>query len=113
MYIKTKDCDETAKIEEIFITSPRFDIEDVKKIKAFIRFNISNIVYGENAQDINTILKFGRVRSIIMASGALQALNIRVAGKDKDTIYHVTVQYNNGKCSVHVARIGELEKFSL
>lgn len=101
MFIMMREKQETDQIKTIFVTNPRFDIDEVRRIKAFIRFNTKSVTVEKQApdmviHDLHTMLKFGRCTSISTIGGALYQLCINVAGKEKDSVYTLQPTYKDG-----------------
>ena len=101
MYVMTREKNEGDTIKTLHITSPKFDIDEIRRIKAFIRFKTKCIVVKKaedsmEMHDLNTIFKYGRCISIRTIDHALHGLTVRVSGKEKDSVYDFSVVYNNG-----------------
>ena len=109
MYIKTKNAEDGER-KRIYITSPLFDIDDVRKIKAFIRFNSGDVRYEGRCHDKDTILKFGRVTYIVLDNYALHSMAIRMHTKQGDVLYDVETTYNDGRCDLTIAFIGNVNE---
>lgn len=113
MYIMTREKQETDTVKHVPIENPRFDIDEVRRIKAFIRFNITFCVQNDNVtmhHDLDTLFKFGRCTAISTIGGALYRLNIRVAGKEQDTIYIFQPMYVDGGIHLTVVSMFSVPK---
>lgn len=101
MFVMMREKQDTDKVKTIFVENPRFDIDEVRRIKAFIRFNTKSVTVNKQApnmviHDLHTMLKFGRCVSITTIGGALYRLCICVAGKEKDSMYVLQPIYKDG-----------------
>lgn len=115
MYVMTRQKNEEDNVVFTFINSPRFDIDEVRRIKALIRFKLGKIVSDKEdveAKNITTIMKFGRCTSISTINNALYGMSIRLAGKEQDTIYKFTTTYNEGKIDITFTDIYNINKYS-
>lgn len=113
MYIMTREKQEIDTVKCIPIENPRFDIDEVRRIKAFIRFNVRSCVQNADVvmhHDLDTIFKFGRCTSISTIGGALYRLCIRVAGKEQDTEYILQPKYVSGGIFLTVVSVLSVAK---
>lgn len=116
MFVMTREKTEEDEVRDLFITNPRFDIDDVRKIKAVIRFKlkdapiVESIDEGIEIHDIHTMMKFGRCIGISTIGGALYHMVLRVAGKDTDTVYVLQPIYRDGKISLTIKRGYSIDK---
>ena len=118
MYIMTKEINsETETVKTICITSPRFDIDDVRRVKALIRFKLKNVVVeqqqeGMEVHNINTMMKFGRCTAIGTVNNALYKMFIRVPGKVNDSIYVLIPIYKEGEIYLTIKNAYTTDKTS-
>ena len=114
MYVMTREKNEGDVVKESFITSPRFDIDEVRRVKAMIRFKADNIKINDCEDGVEcalyTIMKYGRCISISTISGALYQMRLRVAGKENDFMYVITPIYKDDKVSVTIEKAYKINK---
>lgn len=116
MYIMTRTKNDDDIIIESFITSPRFDIDDVRRVKAAIRFKQGIVTVKDCDSDvalpsIDTIMKYGRCVKIGLISGALYEMCIRLAGKDKDRVFIMhPIHKEDGKIDIDITKAYLLDK---
>lgn len=115
MFVMTKVKQDNDEVKEIFITNPRFDIDEARRVKAFIRFKLKTATVtkaeaGMEVHDIHTMMKFGRCLSMATINGALYELRIRVAGKEKDSIYVLQPLYKDGDIHLNIADAYSIDK---
>lgn len=93
MFIMNEELQEGDVIKNITIDTPNFPIDDVKKIKALLRFKAKFENLGENSKDM--IFKFGRCFKIRTIHGALYQLFIRKSTAGKDKVFVFEPRYYN------------------
>lgn len=93
MFIMTEELQEGDVIKNITIDTPNFPIDDVKKIKALLRFKAKFENLGENSKDM--IFKYGRCFKIRTIHGALYQLFIRKSTAGKDKVFVFEPRYYN------------------
>lgn len=115
MFVMTRKKNETDEVKDLFITNPRLDIDEIRKIKAMIRFKTKDIIVehteeGIEVLDIHTLMKYSRCLGISTIGGALYQMTLRVAGKDEDTIYTVETLYKNGNIELTIKNAYKVDK---
>lgn len=115
MYVVTTDKQDTDEIQELFITNPRFNIDEVRRIKALIRFHLKSVTVtkaqdGMEMHNIHTIMKYGRCLSISTIGGALYEMRVRVANKDNDSIYIMRPIYDRGNIHLNIIDAYSIDK---
>lgn len=115
MFVMTKTKKDNDEVKEIFVTNPRFDIDEARRIKAFIRFKLKTVTVtkaekGMEVHDIHTMMKYGRCISMSTINGALYEMKIRVAGKEKDSIYVLQPIYKEGNIHLNIVDGRSIDK---
>lgn len=115
MYVMTKEKQENDVVKDICIVSPRFDIDEVRRVKALIRFKLKsmvtkNVEEGMELHDIHTMMKFGRCTNIGLIGNALHCMRIRVPGKVRDSIYELYPIYNEGNIDLTIGKAYTIDK---
>lgn len=118
MFVMTREVTEEDNVKDLFITNPRFDIDEVRKIKAMIRFHTKDIkVEFMDADvklcDIHTLMKFSRCIGISTVNGALYQIRLRLPGKEQDTMYHITTLYKDDGIYLTVTNAHHIDKNSV
>ena len=98
MKIMTRKMNENDKVKRYHVKQG-LDIDEIRKVKAYIRFNTKLVTISDHANykrqlkkmaymiDINTIFKKGECFEIKMINNKLWRLSIRLYGNKKDYIY--------------------------
>lgn len=109
MFIKTTNFTpkETDVEKTVTIGSPRFVVEEVRKLKAFIRFHCKDLrvhkqQVGMEIHDLYTIMKYGRCNSYQMIANAVHTMTVRVPGKESDSVYVLGLLYEDGNVIVTI-----------
>lgn len=106
---------ENDTIKTLSITSPRFDIDEVRKVKSAVRFKTKNVqvLHAEDdmkMHDLNTICKYGRCTEIQTIGGALYKMTIRVAGTESDSVYELQPLYQNDSIYLTIENAYKINK---
>lgn len=118
MYILTNEITvDESKVKYQCITSPRFDIDEVRRVKAMLRFKLKNVAVEQSQEnmeihDIHTMMKYGRCTEIGTFNGALYRMIVRVPGKVNDNVYIIHPIYKEGDIYLTIKNAYTIDKNS-